>query len=885
MSSNSSGRRRAWSARPGLEPLETRLMPTVFAVTNTRDDGTTGTLRWAVQQVNQGSGNDTIDFEGSVFSTPQTIALKGGQFNLTNTNTTIQGPGASMLTISGHLGRVFGVLDYASVTISGLTISNGSVYYAGQAGTGSGGAISNRGVLTVNNCTFSNNSAAGSVGYGGAVYSVGTLTLSSCTFSGNTASMTGGAVYENTTYGTTVTNCTFSSNTATSSWGGAIYNGGALTVTGSAFTANSAYTAGGAIMTDLNSTTTLTGCTFSTNSATSTAYDNSGGAISNNGTMALATSTLNGNTADGGAGISNFGPLTVTSCTFSGNSATLRSGGAIYTDHPLTVTCTTIAGNSAPFGGGISNNSSANAPLSLSSSIVAANTAPTGPDIYGPAQSASSYNLIGNGSGMTGITSGNNNNQVGTAANPINPRLSALGSYGGPTQTLGVLPDSPALGAGDPNAKDPGGNVITADQRGVSRTTQGRTDVGAFESQGFTLAVVSGDGQSATVATAFANPLVVSVAPAVSGEPVSGGLVTFTAPSSGAGLAPPVTTVSIASNGQASLSATANTVAGTYPVTANTAAAAGPVTFNNLTNTAGAADHLAFLVQPGHGVAQIPLYPPVLVEVLDKYGNLAAADNSDQVTLTVASGPGTFTAGSTTTATVSGGVAAFANVALAVDGSYTLGESGTGNMTGSASNSFTVDPLTPIALTQNPQVNGDLAAFSGVQRSMVNDIVYTFNHAVILASGAFTIALHAGVTIDGVPGQTVGTLPTLGFSTPDGGVTWVVTFSGNGVVGGSIADGVYDITLNHAAVTDAAGQVLSADRADTFYRLFGDTQGHMTVNSADSAKLKNAFGQSVGMSGYLAYLDYNGDGTINPYDSAQFKRRYGTVWSDFTPTI
>src|SRR5207248_2506343 len=113
-----------------------------------------------------------------------------------------------------------------------------------------------------------------------------------------------------------------------------------------------------------------------------------------------------------------------------------------------------------------------------------------------------------------------------------------------------------------------------------------------------------------------------------------------------------------------------------------------------------------------------------------------------------------------------------------------------------------------IALTQNPQVNGNLAGLTGAQRSMVNDIVYTFNHAVILAAGAFTIALHPDVTVNGVTGQTVGTLPTLGFTSADGGVTWVVTFSGNGVVGGSIADGVYDITLNHPAVTDAAGQVL-----------------------------------------------------------------------------
>src|SRR5262249_38519362 len=130
-----------------------------------------------------------------------------------------------------------------------------------------------------------------------------------------------------------------------------------------------------------------------------------------------------------------------------------------------------------------------------------------------------------------------------------------------------------------------------------------------------------------------------------------------------------------------------------------------------------------------------------------------------------------------------------------------------------------------IALAQAPQVNGDLTALAGAQRSMVNDIVYTFNHPVSLGSGAFTIALHANVTVDGTDGQTVGPVPSLSYASPDGGITWVVTFSGNGVVNGSIADGVYDITLNHAQVSDDAGQVLAADQVDTFFRMFGDTHG------------------------------------------------------------
>jgi hypothetical protein len=125
----------------------------------------------------------------------------------------------------------------------------------------------------------------------------------------------------------------------------------------------------------------------------------------------------------------------------------------------------------------------------------------------------------------------------------------------------------------------------------------------------------------------------------------------------------------------------------------------------------------------------------------------------------------------------------------------------------------------------------------------------------------------------------------LSWSSADGGLTWVVTFGGAGVVGGSIADGVYDVTLHASAVTDALGQALAADRLDTFFRLYGDTNGDQIVNAADNFKFKSAFGTSIGQSGYLAYLDYNDDGIINASDNFQFKRRFGMSFSGFTPTI
>src|SRR5262249_3385385 len=93
--------------------------------------------------------------------------------------------------------------------------------------------------------------------------------------------------------------------------------------------------------------------------------------------------------------------------------------------------------------------------------------------------------------------------------------------YGGPTQTMPLLPGSPAIDAGITGA-----GIPITDQRGMSRV--GATDIGAFESQGFTLTPVAGSTpQTAANGERFANPLTVTVTANNPLEPVNGGGVRF----------------------------------------------------------------------------------------------------------------------------------------------------------------------------------------------------------------------------------------------------------------------------------------------------------------------------------------------------------------------
>jgi hypothetical protein len=179
--------------------------------------------------------------------------------------------------------------------------------------------------------------------------------------------------------------------------------------------------------------------------------------------VTLSMLTISGANGDG---VANNGTLTINNSTISGN--VTGGGSGIHNNGTLTINNSTISGNSAKVGGGISG------PATLQNSIVANNS---GGNCSGTITSKG-YNLSSDSTCSL--------NGPGDMQN-TDPVLGSLQYNGGPTQTLALLPGSPAIDAGNPSGcKDNNGNLLTTDQRGMPRPDKedtGGCDMGAYERQ------------------------------------------------------------------------------------------------------------------------------------------------------------------------------------------------------------------------------------------------------------------------------------------------------------------------------------------------------------------------------------------------------------------
>ena len=281
-----------------------------------------------------------------------------------------------------------------------------------------------------------------------------------------------------------------------------IHNFGTLTISNCIVTRNSG---GGGLLNGNASTLIINNSTVSGNTQRGDNNGGHGGGIENYGTgiLTINQSTITGNVVSGafgvgfGGGIENYGTATVSNSTLSGNRATARGGG-IRNQGNLTINNTTISGNianlSAGTGGGIRNDGT----LMINNSTISGNTANQGGGgIYGSAKIQNTIvanNPTGGNCSGTLTSEGYNLSSDGTCTfnrpgdlNNHDPVLGPLQNNGGPTQTIALLPGSPAIDGGNPSGCTDGqGHLLKTDQRGMPRPDKEDIvgcDIGAYERQ------------------------------------------------------------------------------------------------------------------------------------------------------------------------------------------------------------------------------------------------------------------------------------------------------------------------------------------------------------------------------------------------------------------
>jgi hypothetical protein len=390
-------------------------------------------LREALKVASLSPGNDTIEFATSGFGV---TTLAHGQLPI-DSSVTINGPGASLLTIDANRGsRVLHVSAGTTVAISGLTITRGG-------NVTEGGGVLSYGNLTLNEVAVVDNEVGGYVwASGGGVsslnaygsYAHAQLHLVNSTVDGNRSYYGGGVRVQ-------------------------VENGGILEISGS---------------------------TISNNVALDTANNGLGGgmwlSVQPGGDASITNSTFSGNSSGAGGGLMLYGSeLTIVNSTIAYNHADVTGGsaGGIQNSSGVIVTMH-------------------NSILASNTATDATHKDHWG-SVGGTATNRSSYNILGiqhtsispSAADHSDLVDGEHGNQVGkqvgAGTGPIDPGLAPLANYGGTVKSHALLPGSSAIDHGSEAKASTAG--LLSEQRGFSRVVDdavanglgGAVDVGAFE--------------------------------------------------------------------------------------------------------------------------------------------------------------------------------------------------------------------------------------------------------------------------------------------------------------------------------------------------------------------------------------------------------------------
>lgn len=288
--------------------------------------------------------------------------------------------------------------------------------------------------------TFTRNLAAGGAGSrrnfggqgnGGAVYSKGTLMIDHSSFRGNSG-LTGAG------------------GTANPGFGGALFNAGHAVVNESTLSSN--MVAGGA-------------GGFAFIEPFLEPYGSGwGGAVFNSGTLAMTNSSVVGNSASAGL---------VGLMSNSGTPGDAIGGGIATTNGSVTLINVTVAGNLLVLrkdDSGVEEGNARGANLAQAGGIFTVRNSL----VAYPGTRANAFGTITDG-GYNISSDGSAGFSSGTSFNFTDPKLGPLQNNGGPTETMALQNDSPALDFGTAVG------APSTDQRGSIRPSGPGVDIGAFE--------------------------------------------------------------------------------------------------------------------------------------------------------------------------------------------------------------------------------------------------------------------------------------------------------------------------------------------------------------------------------------------------------------------
>ena len=386
---------------------------------------------------------------------------------------------------AGDGGGIFlSVGTNCTVQIDDSRISGNHVPLMTRVTIGGGIAIrNNRGSVTITDSEILDNSTPGN---GGGIAFDGSVTIERSSISGNSSLSSGGGIFHGLLSG----------------------QFGALTLVDSEVANNTAVNGGGIRLSQSASTPhTIERSKILDNTATdkmpsSSVGGNGGGILTSQGALRIVESTIDGNHARTGGGVfasfsnTSAAEFSIENSTVTNNTAT-QSGGGLYLSRGGIVRQSTISNNSASVGAGIytafdtkvvqstvvenfADGEGAgiylsNGSLLVDHSILAKNTAmlTSGDIVVAPNSIVTArHSLIGdNGTSvLTEAPVGSpdiNGNLIGGAVHGmIDPLLGPLADYGGSTKTHALLPGSPAINAGNLNAKPGMDGVPLFDQRG-----------------------------------------------------------------------------------------------------------------------------------------------------------------------------------------------------------------------------------------------------------------------------------------------------------------------------------------------------------------------------------------------------------------------------------